>query len=369
MKIKQLLYIMNWLLINNVFALFSNNFIIAGEPQTPKNNVIEVYGHRGARSFAPENSIIGYKTALGIGVNWVDMDVGVTKDGDVIVYHDMWINSDFTSKDEIFLANSNQEFINKMGINKNQLIKPYLLKNLTFKQLQSYDVGILNPNSSYKNYFENQYIVPGTKIPLLQDVINYVDKISNKEVMYQIEIKNDPNNPDYTISSTKFAKKIYNILRKNNLINRAEIQAFDWNILYEIQKLDKNIKTAYLISYDEIDYNDLSNFKSKGTWSGGKMLHDYNKSLPQMIKSLGGCCYEPEDIMLTKKDLDEAHKLGLKVVVWTWPEHSGKAFDPVLIDNLISWGVDGIITDDPARLNSMLAARGYKTPKNYSVNQ
>lgn len=367
MKIKRIFYILVCLLVNNVFALFSNNFIRVGKPQLIKNNVIEVYGHRGLRSFSPENSIIGYKTALEIGVNWVDMDVGITKDGKVVVYHDIWINPDFTSKNKIFLANNNQEFIEKMGDARDELIKPYLLKNLTFKELQCYDIGILNPNSSYKSYFPEQYAVFGTKIPLLQDVINYVNKVSNKEVMYQIEIKNDPSRPNYTVSSNEFANKIYDILKKNNLINRAEIQAFDWNILYELQKLDKNIKTAYLIGHDEVDYNNLADFKSKGVWSGGKMLHDYNNSLPQMIKSVGGCCYEPEDIMLTKKDLDEAHKLGLKVVVWTWPEHSGKAFDHVLINKLISWGVDGIITDDPAHLNVMLAARNYKIPKNYSI--
>jgi glycerophosphoryl diester phosphodiesterase len=197
MRVKQIFYTVSFLLINNVFAVFSNNFIIAGKPQILKNNVVEVYGHRGARSFAPENSIIGYQTALKIGVNWVDMDVGVSKDGQVIVYHDMWINPDFTSKRGKFLANSNKEFIEKMGQNKDILIEPYLIKNLTYKEIELYDVGILNPNSPYKTYFKNQYMVPGTKIPLVQDVINYIDSISNKEVNYQIEIKNDPTRPKY----------------------------------------------------------------------------------------------------------------------------------------------------------------------------
>ncbi len=105
--------------------------------------------------------------------------------------------------------------------------------------------------------------------------------------------------------------------------------------------------------------------KIAGLWSGGKLLKDYNGSIPQMIKALGGSCYEPEDVELTKHDLEEAHKLGLKVVVWTWPEHSGKAFNPVVVQKLIDWGVDGIITDDPARLNSMLAARYMHVPKQY----
>ena len=84
-----------------------------------------------------------------------------------------------------------------------------------------------------------------------------------------------------------------------------------------------------------------------------------------MIKDLGGACWEPEDVELTKATLDEAHSLGLKVVVWTWPEHSGTVFNTELVSTLISWGVDGIITDDPGKLISMLAARNYAIPARY----
>ncbi len=75
--------------------------------------------------------------------------------------------------------------------------------------------------------------------------------------------------------------------------------------------------------------------------------------------------WEPEDVELTKETLQEAHNLGLKVVVWTWPEHSGTTFNADLVSKLIDWGVDGIITDDPGMLISMLAARDYPVPVRY----
>jgi len=365
---KQLQLVIIFLLgYSNVFAKFSTDLIQAGKPQLATNKVVEVYGHRGARAFAPENSLLAYATALKIGVDWVDMDVGISQDGQVVVYHDMWLNPDFTSLNGKFFAASNKEFLQQMGGNRQELIRSYLLKNLTFKQLQDYDIGLLNPQSSYKDYFPNQLAVKNTRIPSLQQVIDYVDRSTHKQVMYQIEIKNDATPNSYTVTAKEFARKVYNILQHNNLVARAEIQAFDWNVLYELQKLNKNIKTAYLIGYDEIDATDESKFKQHGLLSGGKLLKDYHNSLPYMVKSLGGSCYEPEDVMLTKADLDEAHRLGLKVVVWTWPEHSGGIFNDKLIDKLIAWGVDGIITDDPARLNAMLAARGYKTARNYDT--
>jgi len=60
-----------------------------------------------------------------------------------------------------------------------------------------------------------------------------------------------------------------------------------------------------------------------------------------MVKALGGTNWEPEDAELTKENLDLAHRLGLKVVVWSWPERLGTAFDPAMTEKMIQWGVDG----------------------------
>lgn len=340
---------------------------LAGAPK-----YVEVYAHRGARSFAPENTIPAYKTGLAVGTNWVDMDIGITKDGIIVVDHDIWLNPDILRKDGKFWAPSKQGFYSFLesavgGLDKN--IQPYLVKNLTLAQLKNYDAGRINPESPYARYFPEQHPVDGTKMPSLQEVVDYVDGLTNRKVKFQIEIKNDPTHPSWTVSPKEFAARLDSFLRKNNLVDRAEIQSFDWQPLFELQKIDKNVKTAYLVGYDDIERMHSSDPKAAGLWSGGKLLKDYNNSLPQMIKALGGACYEPEDVALTKEDLDEAHRLGLKVVVWTWPEHSGSAFDPKLVDKLISWGVDGIITDDPAQLNSMLAARALPTPLSYPATR
>lgn len=329
---------------------------------------VEVYAHRGARSFSPENTLPAYKTGLAVGTNWVDMDIGITKDGIILIDHDIWLNPDILRKDGKFWANSKQEFYAQLesasgGIDKN--IQPYLVKNLTLNQLQQYDAGMLNPTSPYAKYFPEQYAVNGTTMPTLQEVVNYVNQVTDKQVNFQIEIKNDPTHPEWTVSPKEFAKKVNDFLVKNDLVNRAEIQSFDWEPLYQLHKLNPKVKLAFLLGHDDVERMQSNDHKQAGLWSGGKLVKNYNNSLPQMVKALGGACYEPEDVSLTKEDLDEAHKLGLKVVVWTWPEHSGKAFDPAVAAKLIDWGVDGIITDDPAQLNSMLAARGLTVPKTY----
>ncbi|MBF0206145.1 MAG: hypothetical protein HQK53_04585 [Oligoflexia bacterium] len=163
---------------------------------------------------------------------------------------------------------------------------------------------------------------------------------------------------------------------KEKIVERVEIQAFDFRCLQELKKLDSRIHLGFLTEADnEIpgpsDFNHPDP-QIASMWTGGALLKNYNKSIPQMIKSLAGdnpACWEPEDVELTKEALDEAHKLGLKVVVWTWPEHSGTTFDPKMIERLINWGVDGIITDDPGHLISLLAARGFQLPIHFVFNK
>ena len=53
--------------------------------------------------------------------------------------------------------------------------------------------------------------------------------------------------------------------------------------------------------------------------------------------------------------LAEAQALGLKVVPWTVNE-------PALMDRLIAWGVDGLITDYPDRLRAAMARHGLPLP-------
>jgi glycerophosphoryl diester phosphodiesterase len=313
---------------------------------------LEVYAHRGARCYSPENTIPGYATGLAIGTNWVDMDIVMTKDGEVIVSHDIRLNPDV-------VRGADGKFITERK----------LVKSLSLAEMKQYDVGRLDTTSAYSKFFPAQIGMDGVAMPTLREVIRYVIGKTENKVGFQIEFKTDPEHTDWTYTPAEFAAALYKILQEEKIISNCEIQSFDWRCLYEIQKLDKTIKTAYLTEWDNEPGTPNSFFDpdpaKAGLWTGGVLVKDHNNSIPQMVKDMGGTCWEPEDVELTRETLEEAHKLGLKVVVWTWPEHSGTVFDPDLVSKLISWGVDGIITDDPGMLISMLAARNYSLPAKY----
>ncbi len=313
---------------------------------------VEVYAHRGARSYAPENTIPGYASGLAIGTNWVDMDVVMSKDGEVVVSHDIRLNPDIVR-----------------GVDGKFITERTIVKTLSLAELKKFDVGRMNLNSTYSKFFPAQLRMDGVTMPTLREVIRFVNGKTDKKVGFQIEFKTDPEHIDWTHTPAEFAAALYKILKEEDIVTICEIQSFDWRCLFEIQKLDARIKTAYLTEWDNEPGTPCSFFDPNpviaGLWTGGALVKDHKNSIPQMVKDLGGACWEPEDLELTKETLAEAHKLGLKVVVWTWPEHSGTTFDVNLVSKLITWGVDGIITDDPGMLNSMLTARSYSLPARY----
>ena len=49
-------------------------------------------GHRGARGYLPENTIAAMKKGIDMGANVIEVDVYITKDGQVLIAHDPYLN-------------------------------------------------------------------------------------------------------------------------------------------------------------------------------------------------------------------------------------------------------------------------------------
>lgn len=166
------------------FVIFSVFIVTTICAITYSNKRVLIYSHRGARGLAPENTIPAYSIGLGIGIDYVDMDVGVTKDGIVVVTHDLVLNPDLT-------RDSDGKWISD---------KQVLIKDLTWKELQIYDVGGLKPKTKYVIDFPMQKVISGVHIPSLRNAIRFVNKASNNKIKFQIEIKTDPLHPEITFS-------------------------------------------------------------------------------------------------------------------------------------------------------------------------
>ncbi len=295
------------------------------------SHAFDLQGHRGARGLAPENTLPAFERALALGVTTLELDIGVTADGTVVVAHDPYLNPLIT-RDA-----SGQWLAGSRGP---------LLKSLTFAQLQAYDVGRIKADTPYAGTFSTQQPRDGTRIPTLAQVFDLV-KARNAPVRFNIETKILANAPDDTVSAEAMTQALLAAIRHAGMLQRVAIQSFDWRTLQLVQKLEPTVPTVYLTIQS-------ANNDNVRDGNAGFRLADHGTP-PRMVKAAGGAVWSPNGGALTEPLVREGKSLGLQVIPWT-------VNNPADMERLIGWGVDGIITDYPDRLREVMLRRGLPLP-------
>ncbi len=316
------------LMISSCFTAEKSSPLLDVEPPTRK---IEIIGHRGAAGLRPENTLSAFQRACEIGVDAIELDVLSTADDNIIVHHD------YTLKPEI--ARTPQgEWLARPGPT---------IKKLTLANLKTYDVGRLKPGTRYSRRYPEQQSVDGERIPTLGEVISFVEARCDPMTQLWIEIKTNPENPVFTPAPETVVNAVVQLLDKRNFIGRARILSFDWRSLAQVQKIAPNIATVYL-SLEGVNLNNIKPGQPGASpWMAGLDIDDFSGSIPQAVKAAGGRYWAPYYKHLTRVLLNDAHELGIRVFVWT-PDKRSEMI------RLIEMGVDGIITNRPDILKSVV---------------
>jgi glycerophosphoryl diester phosphodiesterase len=318
-------------------ALCAGAFALSSLPVSAAD--FDLQGHRGARGLSPENTLAGFTHALGIGVTTLELDCGVTKDGVVVVSHDRVLNPDHT-------RDAAGNFLAAPG--------PAIV-DLTYEELRQYDVGRIRPGSEYAAAFPEQVAVDGERNPRLADVFALVGKSGNRTVRFNIETKVDPARPEQTVSPLAFARALEAAIREAGMASRVTVQSFDWRTLRLLGTLAPDIALVALT--DQQPDEDTIEIGKPGTspWLGELDVDDHGGSVPKLVQALGAKTWSPHALDLTTALVAEAHSLGLLVVPWT-------VNDPLAMEKVMALGVDGLITDYPNRLRTVMQARGMAVP-------
>jgi len=322
-----------------VASLAFGAVLASGAPPPSPAPAFDLQGHRGARGLAPENTIAAFTRALGLGVTTLEMDTGITRDGVVVVGHDERLNPDFT-------RDASGKWIAAPG--------PVVFA-LTRAELQAYDVGRLKPGTPYAARFPEQVAVDGQRMPNLADVLGLPATMRNTTVRFNVETKLDARHPDLTAAPEAFADAVIAVVRAAGMTERTTLQSFDWRTLRYAQKVAPEIKTVCLTVQQPGDDNIQAGQPGPSPLLAGLDVDDYGGSVPRLVKAAGCAVWSPNARDLTAQTLTEAHKEGLKVIVWTVNEESE-------MNALVESGVDGIISDYPDRLRKVLARRGVTLP-------
>ncbi|MDM0113120.1 glycerophosphodiester phosphodiesterase [Variovorax sp. J22R133] len=298
-------------------------------------HAFDLQAHRGGRGLAPENTLAAFGNALDIGVDTLELDIGLTSDDTVVISHDTSLNPDHT-------RDAKGAWLTTKGPT---------IRSLPLAQLQTYDVGRINADSAYGKQFAAQRARDGERIPTLGALFTQVRSVAASEVRFNIETKIDPTLPAETASPEAIVKALLAVIAQSDMAGRVTIQSFDWRTLALVGQMAPSLPRAYLTSTRTL---------RDSRWTSGLVLDRFG-SVPQLVKAAAGSSgaavvWSPSFGDLTQDQVKEAHSLGLGVLPWTVNQREDMV-------RLMDWGVDGIITDYPDVLRDLMRERGLPLPK------
>lgn len=220
---------------------------------------LEVHAHRGGAGLAPENTLAAFRKALDLDVDVLEMDMQVTRDGEIVIIHDDTLERTTDGRG--------------------------LVTDLTLAELKQRDAG---------RHFGSQFA--GEPIPTLREVIALVLSRGNTRVRLNIETKFAKGREG---SPRDFEEKVLAILRQTGFAERVILQSFHPPSLVKMKTLDPHIKLALLL--------------------GGRQAP---RDPVALVRQYHADYYSSDFRQLTAETVAALHLAGIPVVPWTVDEEA-----------------------------------------------
>jgi glycerophosphoryl diester phosphodiesterase len=299
------------------------------------------FAHRGGAGLYPENTLAAFRDAVARGCDGAELDVQLSKDGAVVVFHD------FALKPEIC----------RLGGKWLKQPTPRI-KELTLGELKAFDVGRFDPASPYGRTHPHVMPIDGEAIPTLAEVLA-VARGAKTPFELQVELKTSFVDRSQSADPIALADATVAVLRKADYLDRTIFVGFDWSGLLHAKKLAPQAAcwfTTMALDFlkpprdeDTAATRMLRHWAQSGTspWAAGFDAVNFGGSIQRAIAAAGGDGWFPSYVDATPQAVAEAKALGLKVGAWTVNE-------PADMERLIALGLDGICTDRPDLLAKAL---------------
>ncbi|MBT2684216.1 glycerophosphodiester phosphodiesterase [Bacillus sp. ISL-37] len=238
-----------------------------------------IIAHRGASAYAPEHTLPAYDLAVKSGADYIEIDLQMTKEGELIALHDAEVD----------------RTTNGSGLSKMQ----------TLDKIKTLDAGSWF-NEQYPQLADRAY--ESVEIPTLEEIFQHY----GKSVNYYIETK-----------SPGMEMKLINLLRKYSLVHsesKVIIQSFHSKSLRKINQLEPGIPLIQLYRYSDkarLTDRELMSLKKYAAGIGanfGKVDEDYIKKA-----HCHGLAVHLFTVN-TDEDIQQAYEIGADGVFTDYPE-------------------------------------------------
>ncbi|UVI31085.1 glycerophosphodiester phosphodiesterase [Paenibacillus spongiae] len=164
-----------------------------------------VIAHRGAAGEAPENTLAAFQLALEQGCDAFELDVHLSKDGQIVVIHDYSVDRTTTGQGAV--------------------------SELTVEEMKQYDAGA---------WFHPSYA--GERIPTLEEVI----AMTPEHIHINVEIKGG--------IGQGIEEKLVELLRRLNRTASIFVSSFHWNCLRTLNQIEPSLRVGLLYDLSLKDY-------------------------------------------------------------------------------------------------------------------
>jgi glycerophosphoryl diester phosphodiesterase len=258
---------------------------------------VQVIAHRGASWDAPEHTFAAYDLALAQGADWIEQDLQMTRDGQLVVLHDDSL--DRTARGPVADCSG-------------------LVREKTRAQLANCEVGSWF-NAEYPERAQGAFV--GARIPTLDEVLT---RYAGRARFY-IETKN-PDEAPAMVDSLLATLRRHGLVGRGATEGRVLVQSFSGASLRRLHELEPRLPLVQLWD-DEIPAGDL------------EATLDWVRAY-----AVG---FGPNRQIVSQRLVDAAQARGLDVHPYTVNA------EPAMV-SLLELGVDGMFTDRPAALRLLL---------------
>lgn len=255
--------------------------------------------HQGGELLAPTNTMAAFEVADTIGVDFLDIDVHMTRDGHIVGIHDSTVDRTTNGHGRV--------------------------DSFTLAELQQLDAGYrfqdLQGQYSYRD--------KGVRIPALEEVF---ERYATKYYLH-FEVKDTyPKNGPSRIEET-----LWDLIQQYHMEQRVIVASFQQTIVERFRRLSGN-QVVTGAGQAEVTQFVLAH-KSRMPW----LYHRRSHVLEIPTSSNGFNLADPRII-------EGAHRLGMQVYYWTID-------DVPTMKKLLDMGADGLFTDRPDLLKDVISQR------------